>query len=172
MVVKRSAVSAFAIAVSMQVAVAMPSAAQQTTPPKAAGGSSLAEVGHKLSNPLSNVWALFTEFDFVASDGDRSDGHPHLSGAINFEPVMPIPLYGAGSDEWKVIVRPSVPLILGSKDPARADFNRQTGLSDTLLPLLIAPPVGKNWLLGAGPTFTFPTATRGQFGRKQILPAK
>jgi hypothetical protein len=152
------------------VAVAMPAAAQQTTPPKAAGDSehgSLAEVGHKLSNPVSNVWALFTGFDFVASDGDRSDGHPHLSGAINFQPVLPIPLYGKGADAWKVIVRPSVPLILGSKDPARNDFNRQTGLSDILLPLPFAAPVGDNWLLAAGPTFTLPTATRGQFGRKQ-----
>jgi hypothetical protein len=151
-------------------AAAIPAAAQQATPPKAAADSkhgSLAEVGHKLSNPLSNVWALFTEFDFVASDGDRNSGHPNLSGAINFQPVLPVPLYGTGSDGWKVIVRPSVPIVLGSRDAARADFERQSGLSDILLPLPVAPPVGDNWILGAGPTFTLPAATRGQFGRKQ-----
>ncbi len=31
---------------------------------------SLAEVGAKLSNPVSEVWALFTEFDVFFSDGD------------------------------------------------------------------------------------------------------
>ena len=30
-------------------------------------GGSLAEVGAKLSNPVSGVWALFTEFDFTFS---------------------------------------------------------------------------------------------------------
>ena len=31
---------------------------------------SLAEVGAKLSNPISNVWAHFTQFGLTFSDGD------------------------------------------------------------------------------------------------------
>jgi hypothetical protein len=166
------------ITLSILVAVATPAASEPATAPKAASHGehhfqkehgSLAEVGHKLSNPLSSVWALFTEFDFVSSDGDANDGHSKLSGAINFQPILPVPLYGTGDDRWKVIVRPSIPVVLGSKDFARAPGNRsrQSGLSDILLPLPIAPPVGDNLIFGMGPTFTLPTATRGQFGHKQ-----
>jgi hypothetical protein len=35
---------------------------------------SMAEVGKQLANPLSPVWALFTEFDASWSDGDLNDG--------------------------------------------------------------------------------------------------
>jgi hypothetical protein len=34
---------------------------------------SLSELGTKLSNPLSDVWALFTEFDLNWSRGDLSN---------------------------------------------------------------------------------------------------
>lgn len=30
----------------------------------------VAEIGSKLSNPVSDVWALFTEFDAFCSDGN------------------------------------------------------------------------------------------------------
>ena len=33
---------------------------------------SLGEVSHKLSNPLSSVWALFTEFDLNFNNGNAN----------------------------------------------------------------------------------------------------
>ncbi len=33
------------------------------------GQASLAEIGHKLTDPVSDVWALSTEFDLTSSDG-------------------------------------------------------------------------------------------------------
>ncbi len=53
---------------------------------------SLAEIGHKLSDPTSNVWALFTEFDLTFSDGDVNTGNAKIGGDMNFQPVLPIPL--------------------------------------------------------------------------------
>ena len=85
----------------------------------AAGGStaggdssqaSLAEIGHKLTNPVSDVWALFTEFDLTFSDGDVNKGDSKIGGRMILQPVMPITLYGRGENAWKLIMRPAIPV--------------------------------------------------------------
>ena len=114
---------------------------------------SLAQIGAKLSNPVSDVWALFTEFDLTLSDGDFNTGEAEPGSGILFQPVLPFPLYGEGEEEWKLIVRPTVPLLLGQPvpdvdvpapgAPPRTDrFNNLSGLADTALPLLVSPPAG------------------------------
>jgi hypothetical protein len=131
---------------------------------------SLAEVGQKLSNPVSNVWAMFTEFDLTFNDGDVNEGGPEVGGSVIFQPILPFPLYGEGDDQWKLIVRPTVPLLLGQPVPKGFDdFNNLTGLADSVLPLLASPPptLSGNWLLGFGPTFYFPTATQDAFAANQ-----
>ena len=42
--------------------------------PEGAPGSDVAETGKKLSNPLSDVWALFSRFDVNFADGDVNSG--------------------------------------------------------------------------------------------------
>ena len=146
--------------------------AQPVTHDRAEHGS-LADISRKLSDPTSNVWALFTEFDLSFSDGDVNTGDPKVGGDMNFQPILPIPLYGEGKDQWKIIARPSIPVIFSEPVP-RKDFNRFNhigGLGDITLPLVLASPaemVGKNWLLGLGPTFLFPTATNDALGREQF----
>src|SRR5437868_1088618 len=44
-----------------------------------------AETAKKLANPLSNVWALFTEFDLNFSDGNLNPGHPRVGGRMIFQ---------------------------------------------------------------------------------------
>ena len=46
----------------------------------------VSETGKKLANPLSNVWALFTEFDFNFSDGNLNPGHQRAGGRTIFQP--------------------------------------------------------------------------------------
>jgi hypothetical protein len=129
---------------------------------------SLSEVAHKLSDPTSNVWALFTEFDLSFSDGDVNTGNPKIGGDMNFQPILPIPLYGEGKDQWKVIARPSIPVIFSEPVPTGFNrFNHIGGLGDITLPLPVTPPAG-NWILGLGPTFLFPTATNDDLGREQF----
>ena len=130
---------------------------------------SLAEIGHKLSDPTSNVWALFTEFDLTFSDGDVNNGNAKIGGDMNFQPILPIPLYGEGKDQWKVIVRPSVPIIFSNPVPRKVfdSFHHIGGIGDSILPLLVNRPAG-NWILGLGPTFLFPTATNDALGREQF----
>jgi hypothetical protein len=138
--------------------------------PGGPGGSqqaSLAEVGTKLANPVSDVWALFTQFGFTRSDGDLNQGDELSGGSITFLPILPIPLFGKDKDAWKIIVRPTVPLLLGTPVPAGFDdFGHKTGLGDTLLPLPISWPAG-NWLMALGPTFNLPTSTVTAFGQQQ-----
>jgi hypothetical protein len=127
----------------------------------------VSKTGNKLSNPLSDVWALFTEFDFTFSDGNLNTGRKRAAGRTIFQPILPIPVYGTGEKEWKLITRPTIPFISSQPVPVGANrFDRSGGLGDIQLPMVISPPV-KNWILGAGPTWLLPTASEKGFGRKQ-----
>jgi hypothetical protein len=148
---------------------AAPRAPAPTTGTAAGGAAaqseqaSLADVGAKLSNPVSDVWALFTEFDLIFSDGDVNTGDPQVGFSMQFQPVLPVPLFG----KWKLIIRPTVPVLFSQPVPVGFnDFDHKIGLADTLLPLILSPPA-KNWILGLGPTFTLPTSTVDAFGRQQ-----
>ena len=153
------------------VSLAIPARGQQTavqpggvTAPEA---GDVSQIGKKLSNPLSNVWALFTEFDLNFSDGNVNSGHQQAGGSTIFQPILPIPLYGAGEKEWNLITRPTIPFFSSQPIPSGVNrFDRRGGLGDIQLPMLISPPV-KSWILGAGPTWLFPTATKDEFGRQQ-----
>ena len=126
---------------------------------------SLSEIGAKLANPVSEVWALFTELDLDFSDGNLNQGDAKVGGRMLFQPIMPIPLYGGEGEEWKLITRPTVPILFSQPVPKGFDqFDGEGGLGDIQLPMLVSPPTG-SWLLGVGPTWLFPSATRNAFGR-------
>jgi len=134
--------------------------------PTPAGGDP-AEIGAKLSNPVADVWALFTEFDLFFSDGDVNDGPAQVGGRMEFQPVLPFPLYGSKEKRWNLITRPTIPVLFSQPVPVGFDeFDHEAGLGDIQLPMLVAPPTG-NWILGAGPAWLFPTSTQDAFGRQQ-----
>jgi len=125
---------------------------------------SLGETGAKLSNPVSDVWALFTEFDFNFFDGNTQQGDAQFGSAMVFQPVMPLPLRG---EDLKLITRPTVPIVWSQPRPDGFDkTNYDTGIGDIQLPLLVAPQM-ENWIFAAGPTFVFPTSTNDALGRQQ-----
>ncbi len=133
----------------------------------AAAEKSAAELGAKLSNPVSNVWALFTEFDLNFSDGDVNTGDSLVGGRMLFQPVLPFPVYGKEDARWNLITRPTIPVLFSQPIPEGFnEFDHKGGLGDTQLPMLLAPPTGQ-WLLGAGPAWLFPTSTDDAFGRQQ-----
>jgi hypothetical protein len=99
---------------------------------------------------VSDVWALFTEFDLTFSNCDVNRGGPEVGGRMIFQPVLPFPLYGSGEKEWKLITRPIVPILFSQPIPTGFDrFEHLGGLADIQLPMLVSPPTGK-WLLGLG----------------------
>jgi hypothetical protein len=149
---------------ALLLAVAI-SAAHGQQPP--AQPSDVAETGKKLANPLSEIWALFTEFDLTFSDGNVNSGHAQVGGRMIFQPILPIPFYGTGEKQWRLITRPTIPALFSQPIPTGLDvFDHKVGLGDTQVPLVISPPT-KNWILGAGPTWLFPTSTDDAFGRQQ-----
>lgn len=93
------------------------------------GQGNLAEIGAKLSNPVSDVWALFTEFDLYFSDGDLNKGSSKVGGRMIFQPILPFPLYGRGEDQWKLITRPTIPVLFSQPVPKGFDeFSHLGGL--------------------------------------------
>lgn len=135
--------------------------------PTGGPASDAAETGKKLSNPVSDVWALFTRFGVNFADGDVNSGHSRVGGSMLFQPILPVPLYGKGANRWNLITRPTLPVLFSQPIPTAPNtFDHTGGLGDLELPMVIAPPAG-NWLIGAGPAFLFPTATDDAFGRRQ-----
>lgn len=152
----------------------------------AAGGASAAEVGKKLADPTSDIWALFTEINHTWSEGKFSDGKWRSGQAIIFQPIMPIKL----TSNYKLITRPTLPIIPSADIPdgfrcqfddcvrslpgglvglspiGSASFSDKSGLGDMMLPLLVSPnpKPGDKWGFGIGPTFVFPTATEDELG--------
>ena len=143
-----------------------------TPPPGGAGAGSMEEVSKQLSNPIASIWSIaFQQNNYRLEFTGHSD---QWNSNFNFQPMLPVGL----TDDWGLITRPVVTLVNSAPHPGRHDpsqLERTTKLGDTILTEMVAPSarlVG-NWLLGIGPTFTFPTATSdftGQ-GRWQVGPA-
>jgi len=127
----------------------------------------LAQVGAKLSNPVSDVWALFTQFGITWSDGDVNTGDAEIGGNMIFQPIMPVPLFGKEDARWQLVTRPTIPFLFGNSVPEGFNtFDNETGIGDITLPLVVTPPTG-DWLLGLGTNFLFPSSSQDAFGRQQ-----
>lgn len=144
---------------------------------------SLGNVGAKLANPLADLWSISTNWQGPTFfDGDLNTGDPELGGSMVFQPVLPIPLYGKGEKEWRMITRPVLPIIFSQPVPALGSppsltnlgrFNNIGGLGDMELPLLPVPPwaswgLPKNLILALGPNFYFPTGTSKKLSQQQF----
>ena len=131
----------------------------------------LDEVGKKLANPLADLWALnFNSFAPGFFDGDVNEGDAKLGGLTIFQPILPVPLSGEGADEFRVILRPVVPVVWGTPTPDGFDqFDYNSGIGDMQLPFVFSVPdsIAGKWILGAGPVFEFPTATDDDLGADQ-----
>jgi hypothetical protein len=131
---------------------------------------SLSELGAKLSNPLSDVWALFTEFDVNWSRGDLSNDDYKTGGDMIFQPLLPFRV----TKDLKMITRPTVPVVFGGPIPdgikpdGTASFDHKTGIGDISIPFLFSPVPKPGQILsfGGGPTLQFPTHTSDELGMK------
>ncbi|MBW1852491.1 MAG: hypothetical protein JRJ15_13920 [Deltaproteobacteria bacterium] len=128
-------------------------------------------VGAKLANPLSDLWSLSMSFEVPKFfDGDLNTGNPEVGADMILQPVLPIPLYGEGAGEWRMITRPVIPLIFSQPIPRGSNnFYDKGGIGDIQLPMMLSIPdqyAGK-WILGGGPIFMFPSATTDVLGADQ-----
>ena len=120
------------------------------------GEPSASELNRELSNPVSSTWSISNQFNnFELNNGQWNNNW-------NFQPVLPLSL----TKDWNLITRPVMPFYnIVPHETASGEFNRAAGLGDLALLELLSPAHSGNWVLGAGPTAIFPTATSGFTGQ-------
>ena len=114
------------------------------------GEESASELNRKLTNPVSSIWSIQFQFNnFELNNGQWNNN-------CNFQPVMPVSL----TKDWNLITRPVMPIYSIVPHETHPDeFARDAGLGDLTLVEILSPANSGNWVLGAGPTAIFPTAT-------------
>jgi hypothetical protein len=121
-----------------------------------AGEPDSSELNRELTNPVSSLWSISNQFNnFELNNG-------HWNNNWNFQPVLPLSL----TKDWNLITRPVMPFYnIVPHETAPGNFERAAGLGDLALVELLSPAHSGNWILGAGPTAIFPTATSGFTGQ-------
>ena len=107
---------------------------------------------------MSSIWSIANQFNnFELNNGQWNNNW-------NFQPVMPVSL----TKDWNLITRPVMPWYnIVPHETAPGNFERATGLGDLALVELLSPANSGNWILGAGPTAIFPTATSPFTGQRK-----
>ena len=142
--------------------------AQATGAPATAGApaaepdgpeESASELNRKLTNPVSSLWSITNQFNnFKLSNG-------HWNNNWNFQPVLPVSL----TRDVNLITRPVMPFYnIVPHETTPGQFERTAGLGDLALLELLSPAHSGHWVLGAGPTFIFPTATSKFTGQGKV----
>src|SRR6516162_1071037 len=121
-------------------------------------GKSASELNRQLTNPVSSLWSIANQFNnFELNNG-------HWSNNWNFQPVLPLSL----TKDWNLITRPVMPFYNIVPHPTvSGEWERDAGLGDLALVELLSPANSGNWVLGAGPTAIFPTATSPFTGQRK-----
>jgi hypothetical protein len=136
-----------------------------------ANADSAAEASKQASNPLASVWLMQIQQNnnWVEMPTNKDT---RVQSNLQFQPLMPLKL----ADNWTLITRPVIQIFNSTpyRDQTGQD-KRVTAFGDTVLAFALSPGhklVG-NWLLAAGPSFIFPTATNSLIGQNkwQIGPA-
>jgi hypothetical protein len=117
---------------------------------------SSSELNRELTNPVSSLWSIANQFNnFELNNGQWNNNW-------NFQPVLPVGL----TKDWNLITRPVMPFYnIVPHETSPGEFARDTGLGDLAMVELLSPAHSGNWILGAGPTAIFPTATSAFTGQ-------
>jgi hypothetical protein len=134
-----------------QAATGTPGPAPEAAAPAASAG----ELSQQLANPVTSLWSLAFQFNNYYLENH------HWNNNLQFQPVLPISL----TRNWNLINRPVIPLYNSVPVPSGDGHDQKTGFGDITLLELISPAHAGNWILGAGPTFIFPTASGKELGQ-------
>lgn len=147
-----------------------PATASNNSPnsPQTAAGLS-----NEIANPLSNLWLLQTQQNNTLMQMPSGKG-TYVQSNLQFQPLLPIHV----SPHWNWISRPVMQFVSSQPYPVatsvdhgiastNSDIKRSTGFGDMIFATALSPDrslVG-NWLLAAGATFVFPTASEHVLGQ-------
>src|SRR5262245_41939181 len=112
------------------------------------------ELAKAVQNPVANLISVPFQNNFNFGIGPRDV----TQWVLNVQPVIPISI----NKDWNLITRTIMPII-NQPSPAPG-IPSAFGLGDINPTFFLAPAKSSKLIWGAGPTFTFPTATDSQLG--------
>jgi hypothetical protein len=161
----------FASSMQAQTAMTAPTAKNRAAEQMPDDEKSLTEVNKELSNPISTIWSLtFQENTYwLTAPADHSERN---NINLQFQPVLPIGL----TEDWNLINRPVFQVLNSTPYVNKSgNLHRVTGFGDTIFATMLSPTdkLTGDWLLAAGPSFIFPTASNSRLGQNkwQLGPA-
>ena len=124
-----------------------PATAQATAPPSQEATHDVNALAKETQNPVGGLTTVPLQFNFN-SGGDLED---RTSFTLNVQPVIPF----RATAHWNLIARTIVPI----ESLPGPDGVRYSGVGDIQQQLFLTPAKPGRLIWGAGPTFSFPTAT-------------
>ena len=133
--------------------------AQATTPsgPQTPGDQSAAAMAQQASNPFASSWALQLLQNNNWTEIPRGEDRYRVQSNLQFQPLLSMRL----TEKQGLIIRPVVTMVNSVPHLDQSGQNQRTaGFGDTVLAFSLPRPLfGGRLMVGAGPTFIFPTAS-------------
>jgi Putative MetA-pathway of phenol degradation len=123
---------------------------------------SAAAMAQEAANPFSSRWLMQMQQNNNWMDMPLESGN-RMQSNVMFQPLLSVAL----SDKWGLYIRPVVTMVnsLPHLDQ-NGQSERTNGFGDTVVGVAAAHPLfGGRLVLGAGPTFAFPTASERELGQ-------
>jgi hypothetical protein len=132
-------------------------------PPSADQSQSAAALSQQATNPFSSSWLMQVQqnnnwIDLPSGHDNRSQNN------LLFQPLMSLSL----NKDWGLYIRPVVTTVNSVPQlDVNGNSERAAGFGDTVLGIAAAhtPLFGGRLVVGAGPTFIFPTASARELGQ-------
>jgi len=119
-------------------------------------------MAQEAANPFSSRWLLQ-----IQQNNNRIDmplgAEDRMQSNLMFQPLLSVAL----SEKWGLYMRPVVTIVNSVPQlDQNGQSERTNGFGDTVLGVAVARPLlGGRLVLGAGPTFAFPTASVQELGQ-------